>query len=47
MLKDASEVTKMLRNIVFLEILNFLQSVVECKVSLADGNFEPYYARWL
>ncbi len=38
MLKNASEVTLVPKNIFFLMILNFVQSFVECKVSLADGN---------
>ncbi len=38
MLKNASEVTTVQENIFFLKILNFVQSFVECKVSLADGN---------
>jgi hypothetical protein len=37
MLKNASEVTLVPKNIFFLKILNFMQSFVECKVSLADG----------
>jgi hypothetical protein len=35
--KNASEVTLVPKNI-FLQILNFVQSFVECKVSLADGS---------
>jgi hypothetical protein len=45
MLKNASEVTLVLKNICFLKMLNFLQiSFVECKVSLTDGtsNFVVY-----
>ncbi len=38
MLKHLSEVTLVAENIFFLKILNFVQSFVECKVSLADGN---------
>jgi hypothetical protein len=37
LLKNASEVTLVLKNIFFLKILNLVQSFVECKVSLADG----------
>jgi hypothetical protein len=37
MLKNVSEVTLVTKNIFFLKILNFVQSFVECKVSLADG----------
>jgi hypothetical protein len=37
MLKNDSEVTVVPKNIVFLKILKFVQSFVECKVSLADG----------
>jgi hypothetical protein len=36
-LRYVSEVTLVPKNIFFLKILNFLQSFVECKVSLADG----------
>jgi hypothetical protein len=36
MLKNASQVTLAQKNISFLKILNFVQSFVECKVSLAD-----------
>jgi hypothetical protein len=36
MLKNASEVTLVPNNILFLKFLNFVQSFVECKVSLAD-----------
>ncbi len=38
MLKNASEVTLGPRIIFFLKILNFVQSFVKCKVSLADGS---------
>jgi hypothetical protein len=38
LLKNASEVTLVPKNIFFLKILNFVQSFVECKVSLADGS---------
>ncbi len=38
MLENASEVTLVPKNIFFLKILNFVQSFVEWKVSLADGN---------
>jgi hypothetical protein len=34
---NAAEVTLVPRNIFFLKTLNFVQSFVECKVSLADG----------
>jgi hypothetical protein len=37
LLKNASEVTLVPKNIFSLQILNFVQSFVECKVSLADG----------
>jgi hypothetical protein len=37
MLKNASEVTLLPKNIFFLKIVNFGQSFVECKLSLADG----------
>jgi hypothetical protein len=37
MRKNASEVTLVPRNFFFLKILNFVQSFVQCKVSLADG----------
>jgi hypothetical protein len=37
MLKNVSEVTLVTKNIFSLKILNFVQSFVECKVSLADG----------
>jgi hypothetical protein len=38
MLKNASEVTLVTKKKnFFLKILNFVQSFVECKVSLADG----------
>jgi hypothetical protein len=39
MLKNVSEVTLVTKKIVFLKIFNFVQSFVECKVSLADGIF--------
>jgi hypothetical protein len=39
MLKNASDVILVPKNIFFLTILNFVQSFVECKVSLADGTF--------
>ncbi len=38
MLKNASEETLVPNNIFFLKLLNFVQSFVECKVSLVDGN---------
>jgi hypothetical protein len=39
MLKNASEIT-LGTNIIFsLKILNFVQSFVKCKVSVADGTF--------
>jgi hypothetical protein len=38
-LRNVSEVTLVPKNIFFLKILNFLQSFVEFKVSLADGSF--------
>jgi hypothetical protein len=37
MLENVSEVTLVTKNIFFLKILNFVQSFVECEVSLADG----------
>ncbi len=37
MLKNVSEVILVTKNIFFLKIVNFVQSFVECKVSLADG----------
>ncbi len=38
MLKNASaEVTLLSKNVFFLKILNFVQSFMECYVSLADG----------
>jgi hypothetical protein len=37
MLKNASEVTLKPEIIFFQKMLNFVQSFVECKVSLADG----------
>jgi ribosome-associated protein YbcJ (S4-like RNA binding protein) len=37
MLKNVSDVILVTKNILFLKILNFVQSFVECKVSLADG----------
>jgi hypothetical protein len=37
MLKNASGVTLVPKNIFILKILNFVQSFVECEVSLADG----------
>jgi hypothetical protein len=37
MFKNASEVTLVPKNILFLKILNYVQSFVECKLSLADG----------
>jgi hypothetical protein len=41
MLKNASKVTPVPKNIFFLlKILNFVQSFVGCKVSLADGILE-------
>jgi hypothetical protein len=37
MLKNVSEVILVTKNMFFLKILNFVQSFVEGKVSLADG----------
>jgi hypothetical protein len=37
MLKNAPEATLVPKNVLFLKILNFVQSFVESKVSLADG----------
>jgi hypothetical protein len=45
MLKNASEVTLVPKNIFSLKILNFVQSFVECKVSLADGIFAAWTLR--
>ncbi len=42
MLKNASDVILVPKNIFFLKILNFVQSFVECKVSLADGIYHIY-----
>ncbi len=45
MLKNRSEVTLVRivpKNIFFLKNFNFVQSFVECKVSLADGNLISY-----
>jgi hypothetical protein len=39
MLENASEVILVPKNILFLKIQNFVQSFVECKVSLADGTY--------
>jgi hypothetical protein len=39
MLKNAVEVTLVSKRVYLLKILNFVQSFVECKVSLADGTF--------
>jgi hypothetical protein len=44
-LKNVSEVTLVTNNIFFLKILNFVVSFVECKVSLADGNFTKRWSR--
>jgi hypothetical protein len=38
MLQNASEGILVPKDIFFLKILNFVQSFVDCKVSLADGN---------
>jgi hypothetical protein len=38
MLKNASEGILAPKNTFFLKILNFVQSFVDCKVSLADGS---------
>jgi hypothetical protein len=38
-LKNASEVTQIPKNMFLLKILKFVQSFAECKVSLADGTF--------
>jgi hypothetical protein len=35
--KNASEVTLVPKDTFFLKFLNFVQSFVDCKVSLADG----------
>jgi hypothetical protein len=54
LLKNASKVTLVPKNIFFLKILNLVQSFVECKVSLADGTsremcrerVEAYPTKW-
>jgi hypothetical protein len=38
-LKTSEVTTSVPKNIYFLKILNFVQSFVECKVSLADGKY--------
>jgi hypothetical protein len=43
MLKNASEKILVPKNIIFLKILNFVQSFVECKVSLADGTYFSWF----
>ncbi len=43
--KNASEITVVPKNIIFLKILNFVQSFVECEVSPADGIRFVVYAR--
>jgi hypothetical protein len=46
MLENASsEVTLVPKNIFFLKMLDFVQSFVECKVSLADGISLSEYIR--
>jgi hypothetical protein len=40
MLRNASEMILVPKNIFSLKILNFVQCFVECKESLADGSFE-------
>ncbi len=45
MIKNASEVTLVPKNIFMLKILNFVQSFVECKVSLADGIYLYAYSQ--
>ncbi len=40
LLKNASEVTLVPKKFFFLKILNLVRSIVECKVSLADGIFQ-------
>jgi hypothetical protein len=40
LLKNASEVILVPKNIFFLKILNLVQSFVECKESLADGTIK-------
>jgi hypothetical protein len=48
MLKNASEVTLVPKNILFLKILNlFVQSFAECKVSLADSRVKDMQFRKL
>jgi hypothetical protein len=42
LLKNASEVSLVPKNIFFLKILNLVQSFVECKVSLADGTVRTF-----
>jgi hypothetical protein len=43
MLKNASEGNLNTKNIFFLKILNFVQSFVQCKVSLADGTLKGFF----
>ncbi len=45
MLKNVSEVTLVTKNTSFLNILNFVQSFVECKVSQADGSILKFSER--
>ncbi len=47
MLKNASEVTLVPKNIFFLKIVNIVESFVECKVSLADGIYVTTCSLWL
>ncbi len=42
MLKNASEVTLVTKNIFLLKFLTFVLSFVECKVSLADGTMSGW-----
>ncbi len=42
MLKNPSEVTLVPKNVFFPKILNFVQSFVERKVSLADGIYSHF-----
>jgi hypothetical protein len=46
MLKSVSEVTLLTKNIFSLKFLNFVQSFVECKVSLADGMSLPTHHQY-
>ncbi len=47
LLKNASVVTLVPKNFIFLKILNLVQSFVECKVSLADGTIKKINLCWI